>query len=266
MPEVSTKASYPPGDPRLIMQWARRYAKSRTISFLVQWVFIVVMVLVIGVASSLTSIAYEQNQWGLLTVSLTLMGGAMAVLAWFSVSPWGSEIIWRVTNWLYGREGYASYTGGEKGERPTPLWMTLLGGGLVMYHLLLAMLISLRVIDAELMQPASALYMTPFLAIMIRHQDLGFWAWIWPGLYGLHAVLLLTGTDVVGLALAGAGWEMLSRSKKQLLNMVFPVFGYGLVAIIVGHAYSRYALYNLKRLARTGLPASDDSNGGGDAG
>lgn len=241
MPEVSAKASFQPGDPRLIMQWARRYAKSRTISFLVQWIFIVVMILVIGVASSLTSIAYEQGQTVLLAISVALMGGSMAVLAWFSVSPWGSEIIWRVTNWLYGSEGYASYSGGDD-ERPTPLWISALGGGLVIYHLMLALLISFRILTPLQMQPASALYMTPFLIIMIRYQDLGFWAWIWPVLYGLHAVLLITGFDI---AFGG---------NLQLLNMIVPVFGYGLIAILVGHGYSRYALYRLKSLARTGLP------------
>ena len=239
------------GDPRLIMRWARRYAKSRTISFLVQWIVIVVMVLVIGVASSLTSLAYEQGYTLLLTLSMALMAGTMGVLTWFSVSPWGSEIIWKITNWLYGSEGYASYSG-DKAERATPLWLTALGGGLVVYHLLLAMLVSFRVIPVAHMQPASALYMAPFLIIMIRYQDLGFWAWIWPVMYALHGVLLLAG--------------VLSplRGDLQLLNMIGPVFGYGLVAIVVGHAYSRYALYQLKKLARTGLPPESGSQGDGE--
>ncbi len=38
--------------------------------------------------------------------------------------------------------------------------------------------------------------------------------------------------------------------------MVVPVFGYGLFAIVVGHIYSRFALWQLKRLARAGLDAS----------
>ncbi len=248
MSDTNRQPSFQPGDPRLIMRWARRYAKSRTISFLVQWIFIVIMVLVIGVASSLTSIAYEEGYTGLLTFSMLLMTGAMGVLAWFSVSPWGSEIIWRVTNWLYGSEGYASYSG-DHSERAMPLWMTALGGGLVIYHLALAMLVSFRVLSVYDMQPASALYMAPFLLVMIRYQDLGFWAWIWPGLYALHAVLLLTGAPIM------------FRGNWQLLNMIVPVFGYGLIAILVGHGYSRYALYRLKSLARTGLPPDADSQG-----
>lgn len=248
--------TYQPGDPRLIMQWARRYAKSRTISFLVQWIVIVVMVLVIGVASGLTSIAYNSGSTGLLASSVLLMGISIAVLGWFSTSQWGNEIIWRITNWLYGREGYASYSS----DRETPTWLTGLGGGLVIYHLILAMLVSFQVLSVYNMQPASALYMSPFLMVMIRYQDLGLWAWIWPACYALHAVMLLTGLQIPGL-----GWPYLFRGNWQLLNMIVPVFGYGLLAILVGHAYSRYALYRLKRLTRDGLP-HDTLTPGGEAG
>ncbi|MCK5861034.1 MAG: hypothetical protein KAH38_01025, partial [Candidatus Hydrogenedentes bacterium] len=48
-------------DPRKIILWTRRYAQNRTISFLVQWVFIVVMILVIGVAATMTQMAHKQE-------------------------------------------------------------------------------------------------------------------------------------------------------------------------------------------------------------
>ena len=235
-----------PGDPRLLVQWTRRYAKSRTIGFLVQWVFIVVIVMVIAMASSLTSVAYEHGQVGMFSVSVLLMLLSMAVLGWFSFSPWGGEIIWRVTQWLYGREGYVSYTGG--GDGPAPAWLTGLAGGLVMYHLGLALLVSFRIVDIGDMQPLSALYMVPFLAIMIRFQDLGFWAWFWPALYGLHALAMFLGAGIA------------FRGQWQLLNMVVPVFGYGLIAIVAGHCYSRYALHKLKGIARSGLTDLPDDD------
>jgi len=240
-----------PGDPRLLVQWTRRYAKSRTIGFLVQWVFIVVIVMVIAMASSLTTIAYEQGQQGLFYLSVLFMAGCIGGLAWFSFSPWGGEIIWRVTQWLYGGEGYASYSA-DSGERATPLWLTALGGGMVMYHLLLALLVSFRMISILDMQPLSALYMVPFLSAMILRQDLGFWAWFWPGLYAAHGIAVALGMPVV------------FRGQWQLMNMIVPVFGYGLFAILLGHAYSRYALYRLKNIARSGL--GDAGGDGGEAG
>lgn len=250
MRSVGDTGPLQPGDPRLIMRWARRYAKSRTISFLVQWVFIVVMVVIIGVAANLTSMAYRTENMGLFSVAVATMVLSIVGLTWFSVSPWGGEVIYRITQWLYGSEGYVEYAGDQR-DGPMPLWLTALGGGLVIYHLVGALLVSFRWLSFEHMQPYSALYMAPFLMVLIVYQRLGFWAWFWPVLYLLHAGLLL------------AGFPVSFRGKWMILNMVVPVFAYGLVAILIGHIYSRYALLNLKRVAQQGLqhaPLSDDDD------
>jgi hypothetical protein len=224
-----------------MVQWARRYAKSRTISFLVQWVFIVVMVLVVAIAATLTNTAYQQGNLMLTYASVTLMCVVMLLLMWFSMSRWGGELIFRITQWFYGREGYVSYDE-EHGTAPRSPWlMTALGGGLVGFHLLGAMLVSLNYLSLRNMQPFSAIYMVPFLCYMIWAQGLGIWAWIWPVLYGVHGILLFT--DVFPKL----------PPNYTFLHMIVPVFGYGLVAIVTGHLYSRYALWRLKRLARTGL-------------
>jgi len=241
MAEKQNNRPLQPGDPRLIMRWARRYAKSRTISFLVQWVIIVIMVVLVGVAASLTNMAYRTGNMGLFSVSVAIMGLSVLSLTWFSVSPWGGEVIWRITQWLYGSEGYVEYTG-DQHKGPLPLWLTALGGGLVIYHLVGALLVSFRYLSFDFMQPYSALYMTPFLMLLIVYQKLGFWAWIWPLCYGVHALLIVVGAPV--------GFT----GPWQILNMVVPVFAYGLLAILTGHLYSRYALWNLRRLARAGLP------------
>lgn len=244
------------GDPRLIIRWARRYAKSRTISFLVQWVFIVVMVLAIGVAGSLTNIAYRYGNMALFSASVIAMVLAILVLTWFSVSKWGGDLIWRITQWLYGQEGYVAYLG-DREDGPTPWWITALGGGLVVYHLFGALLVSFNYLYIRNMLPFSAAYMVPFLGVMIVYQKLGFWAWLWPVLYGLHAILLLAGAPV---SLPG---------QWQMLNMIVSVFGCGLIAILLGHAYSRFALRKLKHLARSGLssvPSAEDGPNSGEAG
>lgn len=236
-----------PGDPRLIMRWARRYAKSRTISFLVQWVFIVAMVVIIGVTANLTSLSYRQENMGLFSVSVAAMFLSIIALTWFSVSPWGGELIYRITQWLYGAEGYVEYTA-DQHKGPIPLWLSALGGGLVIYHLVGALLVSFRWLNFEYMQPYSALYMAPFLMVLILYQGLGWWAWIWPFLYAVHAILMLL------------GYPVSFHGRWMILNMVVPVFAYGLFAILVGHAYSRWALWNLKRVARQGLPAESGAD------
>lgn len=234
------------GDPRLIMLWARRYAKSRTISFLVQWVFIMAMVSVAALAAVLTNTAYTSGNMVLFWTSIAFMLVAIVLLAWFSFSPWGGEAIWRITQWLYGKEGYVAY--GEESEGGAlPMWLTALGGGLVAYHLAGAVLVSFNLRWIHYLQPFSALYMAPFLGVLIVYQRLGFWAWFWPVLYGLHAVLLLAGVPIE------------FSGQWQMMNLILPVFGYGLVAILIGHAYSRYALWRLKRVARSGLSGSEPS-------
>lgn len=228
------------GDPRLIVRWAQRYAKSRTISFLVQWAVIVFIVVAIGIAASLTHIAYSAGSMGMFYLSVIAMGVAILALTWFSVSKWSGELIWRVTQWLYGREGYVAYLG-DRDDGPTPWWITALGGGLIVYHLVGAILVSFGYLQLKNMQPYSAAYMAPFLCVMVAYQRLGFWAWIWPILYGAHGILLLLDAPIS------------FPIQWHLLNMIVPVFGYGLVAILVGHAYSRFALHKLKRLTRSGL-------------
>jgi hypothetical protein len=96
------------------------------------------------------------------------------------------------------------------------------------------------------LQPFSALYMLPFLALLIHYQRLGFWAWLWPAFYGLHAILLL------------AGLPIHFKGQYELLDIIVPTFGYGLISMLVGHIYSRYALKQLKRLARAGLNESEN--------
>lgn len=241
MPAAHATPPLEPGDPRRIMRWARRYAKSRTISFLVQWVVIVVIISVVAIAAGLTNQAYRAGNMGLVTISVAAMALSILTLTWFSASAWGGEVVWRVTQWLYGREGYVAY---ESDAQPGPLpwWISGLGGGLVVYHLLGAMLITFNRLPLNLMQPYSAVYMAPFLGLMIYYQRLGIWAWIWPVLYAAHAVGVLL------------GWHVVFSRPWEMLNIVGPIFGYGLVAILVGHAYSRFALWQLKRLTRSGLP------------
>ncbi len=228
------------GDPRSIVLWARRYAKSRTISFLVQWVFIMLMVSVVAISAALTNMAHATGNMVLFWGSISLMVTAILVLAWFSFSPWGGEAIWRITQWLYGKEGYVAYAG-ETDSSSLPGWLTALGGGLVAYHLAGALAVSFNYRFIDYLQPYSAVYMAPFLCVLIVYQRLGLWAWIWPLLYAAHAGLLLWGAPIK------------FSGQWQMMNLIFPVFGYGLIAILTGHAYSRYALWRLKRAARCGL-------------
>ena len=230
---------------RDIAKWAKRYAQSRTIPFLIQWVLIVILVIVVGSLTFGALEAYKNANMRLVWLCIGGTIGTTLALTWFSVAQWGGEKIWQISQWLYGREGYAAYIGGVGSRRSR--WIQAVGLGLAVYHLAGAVLVVLRYLPMDYIQPASALYMVPFLMVMIVSQRLGFWAWFWPVLYGLHAVLLLAGAIP---HFAG---------KWQVLDVIVPIFGYALVSILVGHTYSRYAFRKLRECARAGL---DERDGG----
>lgn len=230
-------------DPRQLAKWAERYARSRTIPFLVQWVFIVLLVIVLGGLAQGALHAWRTGHDGLLWLQVGLIAALTLALLWFSIARWGREQIWRISEWFYRKEGHAASRGGDKADDLSRMrWVMAMGVGLMVYHLAGAVLVGLRYLPMQYFQPYSALYMAPFLAAMIVVQRLGLWAWIWPALYAAHAVLVLSGA-----------WQPFPK-RWFFLDIIVPVFGYGLISMIFGHLYSRYALRRLKRLARAGLP------------
>jgi hypothetical protein len=101
----------------------------------------------------------------------------------------------------------------------------------------------------EYMQPISALYVVPFivyLGTIMRRAGVGSpFMFLWPLLYALHAILLVAGTPVR------------FGGKLEILNMLVPVAGYGLIAALAGHIYSRIALRRLRALAASAESAGE---------
>lgn len=240
-----------PGDPREIAKWAERYARSRTIPFLVQWVFIIALAITLGALSLGALTAWRTGHRVIQWMFILAVAGATLALLWFSISRWGRQRIWTISQWVYGKEGYASYGGRTAAAGARRMrWLLPVGIGLALYHLAGAVLVGLGHLDMGYLQPYSAVYMVPFLAVMIVSQRLGVWAWIWPLLYALHAILLLVGAPIH------------FRGEFQFLDVIIPVFLYGAISMIVGHLYSRYAFKRLKQAARQGLDGVSDHDAG----
>ena len=238
-------------DPREIAKWAERYARSRTIPFLVQWVFITTLVVVLGALSQGAILAWETGRSGLQWACVLVIAVLTLTLLWFSIAKGGRRQVWHISQWVYGREGYASHRGrrdvDERAKRMT--WLLPVGLGLGIYHLIGLVIVGLGYLDMRYLQPFSALYMVPFLAMMILSQRLGLWAWIWPVLYAVHAVLLFTGVPIH------------FSGFLRFLDIIIPVFGYGFLSMIAGHFYSRYAFRRLRSLARAGLEGGEEVDG-----
>lgn len=243
-----------PEDPREIAKWAGRYARSRTIPFLVQWIFIVTLAVVLGLLSQGAVNAYRARQTTLQWCFTAAIAVTTLTVLWFSVAKWGRVQIWRISQWVYGKEGYVSFEGRTAPSSPARMhWVPIIALLFGVYHLIGAVLVGLHVLPMKYLQPYSAPCMVLFLAIMIIRQRLGFWAWLWPILYGIHALFLIAG---VPIRFAG--------SWGGFFDILLPVFGYGFLSMIVGHMYSRYAFRKLRQLARAGLV--DSQTAGEDSG
>jgi hypothetical protein len=218
---------------REIPKWAQRYARNRTLAFVVSQLIFIVAFPMFGGLAYLTGFAYMHGHRALAAAAVLALSGWTVFWIWFSFFS-AEGLIGRVTKWLYRREGQVSPEQSlylVHGRRPT--WAAFVfvfcviasvGLGLIGY------------IPERLMQPVSATYVVPFMLYLgwkLRETSSPFML-LWPLLYGIHAILIATGVPI---------------SRGPMFDMWFPLVGYGLGAGLAGHIYSRIALRRLRSLA-----------------
>jgi len=227
---------------REIPKWARRYAQNRTLPVVVGIVIFVLGSCVFGGLSLLTAWAYVVDKRVLATASMLVLCGFAVWWVWYSFIGC-ARIIRGISERLYQGDGgvtVGACAGVEDSRGP------LLVGFVFMFCILASIGLGLLgFLPIRYMQPISALYVVPFLCYLgLKMRRIGSpFMFLWPGLYAIHAVLLVTGVPI------GMG---------PMLDMFVPTIGYGLIATLAGHIYSRVALRRLRRLA-----ASPDSSDGG---
>jgi len=224
--------------------WAERYAANRTLPVVVNLVAFLAGFVAMSGLSYLTAYLYIRVS------PVAALAGAVPLVAfcgfwlWFSLGGAG-RLLPPVTRRLYGGEGEVAAE--EVSGTPALAWVA---GGLLLAGVLTGVILGVvGVVPIKYMQPVSALYLVPAIALILsspgmRATSSPFMA-IWPALYVLHA----------GLVVAGAPIQF--EGHLATLNMLIPVVGYGLIAALSGHIYSRYALRRLKEAAR-------DEDGGAD--
>jgi len=230
---ANTNAEKPEDDIRDIPKWARRYAQNLTLPVVVSLAIFTAGSAVFGGLSYLTKWAYLAGERFLAAASMLVLCAFAVWWVWFSLTAW-ARIIRSITERLYQGEGnvlVGACAGIEESKGP------LLVAFVFMFCMIAsAGLGSLGFLPISLMQPISALYFVPFLCYLgLKLRRVGSpFMFLWPALYGIHAVLLVTGVPI------GMG---------PMLDMFVPTVGYGLVAALTGHIYSRVALRRLRRLA-----------------
>ena len=231
-----------PQDARQITKWTVRYAQNRTIPVLVSLLANMALFVAIFGGSCLAGMAYRTGQvlWFWILI-VFLVGVCMPALVFLSVPKWGGRFIVRISMRLYGREGSTTLPAPQRvgGHR----WVPFVAGGLfgicVQAEVILGLL---GYFPVEYMQPISALYMVPFLVFLSlwMRPIVSLLSLLWPALYALHAILVVAGVPI-----------QFTSGPGQALNMLIPVFGYGILGGLAVHMYSRFALRKLKRLAAT---------------
>ena len=206
--------------------------------------------LAIGGLSYLTAWAYVSGQRVLAAASGLVLIAFMLWWLWFSFVG-AARFTRHITQRLYRAEGEVSV-----GPAPdqvvgrVSLWVPFLFIFCVLASVLLGMM---GFFPIRYMQPVSALYIIPFFVYVgIRHARDGSagspFMSLWPALYALHAILLVAGAPIY----FGRPYEG--------LNMLIPVVGYGLIAALAAHIYSRFALRRLRAVARN--PEAEEDVGG----
>lgn len=234
---------------REIPKWARRYAQNRTLPMLVFFGIFVVGFAAFGGLSYLTAWAYVTGQRPLAVAAMLLLCGFAVWWMWFSFVG-GQRIMRRVTDRLYRNEGTVSVGSASESD----IWRKSPAVGFVFMFCVIASvgLGLLGVLPIRYMQPISALYFIPFcvyLGIAQRGTGSPFML-LWPTLYGIHAILLVAGAPIY----FGGKWEA--------LNMFVPVIGYGVLAALAAHIYSRVALRRLRALATSPETVDQSIEGG----
>ena len=235
---------------RDIPTWARRYAQNRTLAVVVTLILFLGGFLAIHGVSYLLGRAYRAGDQPLSAVLLVLLGAVLILVVWF-ISRGGAATMRRITEGaLYRSEGTARIGPSPAGAARPASSQACLEGLLFVFCVIAAVRMGLiGFLPGRDVHAASPLYVVPFIFYLWARLR---WVWspfmlLWPVLYGLHAILLVAGVPIH------------FGGRYEGLNMLVPMVGYGLVAAVAGHIYSRIALRRLRRLAASpDVPANTE--------
>ena len=223
-----------------IPKWTRKYAQNRTIPFLISLTIFSCLFAGIAIPSYFGGIAYRNGNMVLFCISIFVLIISMICMIIISVPKLGSKIIKRITQRVYAGEGsiLISVPESMKKKKWVGYVFAMVFGSCVFISVILGLLGYLSI---KYMQPFSALYVVPFLVFLYLWQRpiVSPLALLWPTLYSIHAILVVAGVPIQ----FGKPWIF--------LNMLLPIAGYGILAGLIGHVYSRYALKKLKSITHS---------------
>lgn len=244
--KIKNDAPYTPDRVREMPKWVRRYAHNRTLPVLVNMGLFLLSIAAIGGSSTL---AAREGQAGHKAAALAFCAVSLAACAlwvWLVATHRLRRLGGALSGRLYGAEGTAVAAAKPCGRSRADRVVAIAFG--------LCLTLSIAAGFAfetafRYMVPIMATYLVPFLLYVWARQS-GMAApflLLWPGLLAIHAVLALAGVHPFS-------------GEPNAVNMLVPTVGYGAIAALASHVYSRVALRRLRSLARR--PEADETGGG----
>ncbi|HUL78805.1 MAG TPA: hypothetical protein VL691_16190 [Vicinamibacteria bacterium] len=230
-------------DLRQIPTWTRRYARNRTLAMAgMLAVFLLAFSALTGLALG-SGWLFRHGHRPLGGAGVVVLLGLTLWWVWFSAVGVRRLAVW-LQGRLYAAEGDVRPEEEESRALARAGWWV--GLSFVACVSATVVLVGTGLVPLKYMQPVSALYVVPFLMCLtlLQPRSVSPFLWLWPALYATHAALILGGAPI------------LLAEPLESLNVVIPTVGYGLLAALLGHAYSRYALWRLRRLTRGAEEAS----------
>ncbi|MCG3199499.1 MAG: hypothetical protein GHCLOJNM_04016 [bacterium] len=226
-------------DLKAIPKWTRRYAQNRTLPFLLFMLIYLLLSAAIGGGSYLGGKAYRAGNLPMFWASMAVAGAGVGFCFWFANPWWGGKWLEKVAARMYSREGHVSLGSSVPTTDRGKAWVAF-AVSLFMVCILASVALGMAgFIPIRYMQPVSALYVAPFLVFLsVWLRPVAGWIpFLWPGLYTLHAILVIAGVPI-----QSEDWPS--------LNMLIPTVGYGTLCGLIGHFQGRHALKRLREIAR----------------
>jgi hypothetical protein len=235
---------------REIPKWTRKYAQNRTLTILVltamTTLFGMLIAVLVGFPLALAVIGFWKGNMILGCVGIVVFVAALVAIVKFYIfifAKFGGKnkglLDQIIDRWMYGQEGFTSMPQPKLSKKMKRLDIVV--GIVYMVCLLGSMELGiLGYIPVKYLLPLMALFVVPFgvYQYFILWPRLGPVLLIFPILYAIHAILIIAGAPIFFTGIFAVP-----------LNMFLPVI-YNLLAYMIGHIYSRYALKKLKGLTR----------------
>ena len=232
-----------------IPKWTRKYAQNRTLTILVLLVmavlFGVFFAVLVGFPLALAVAGFWKGNMILGCVGIAVLVVALVAILKFYIfifAKYGGKnkglLDQIIDRWIYGKEGTASMPQPKLSKKMKRLDIVFA----IVYLVCLIGSMELGMlgyIPVKYFLPFMALFVVPFgvYQYFIMRPRLGPVILIFPILYAIHAILIITGAPIFFTGIFAVPF-----------NMFLPVF-YNFLALIIGHLYSRYALKKLKGIS-----------------